>query len=274
MENSSLYNPYEGVELLERFQPLQFEQYCIDKLKSTEKHVSFIKNLIAQGYLPAEINVVEVGSGNGKLLFKLAQEGLLKSGLGYEISKSRTEFGKKFQALLSLQLSEIQLINENFLDSVLQSDTVDLIIGIDVVINLIGPISETSINNFFEKAYHLLTKGGCCILEFMTCERELFFIQNSFDNIHRPWKQFSDTDPFIFGLDQLSMNGENIYWEKRFIKRDTGAISYFKHLIMPISKSVMQQHADKYGFKATFFDRWKDADDTSDQEYIAVLQKV
>jgi len=42
---------------------------------------------------------------------------------------------------------------------------------------------------------------------------------------------------------------------------------------MPVSKGLIAQYAEKYKFKVTFYDNWSDNDDTSDQEFIAVLGK-
>ena len=70
------FNAYEGVESLSRFSDEDFKRYCLDKLASVEKHIHFIKkHVIHHGY---QVRVLEIGSGNGKLLFRLEQEGLLE----------------------------------------------------------------------------------------------------------------------------------------------------------------------------------------------------
>ena len=88
------FNAYEGVESLSRFSDEDFKRYCTDKLASVEKHIHFIKKTcnIHPGY---QGRVLEIGSGNGKLLFRLEQEGLLEKGVGYEVSQSRCRFAEK-----------------------------------------------------------------------------------------------------------------------------------------------------------------------------------
>jgi len=202
---SNINNPYEGVELLETFSSSQFERYCLEKLSSVEKHISFITELVKSSKLPKKMDVVEIGSGNGKLLFKLYMEGLLGRATGYEISNSRTDFANRFKDFLNIKDAGIDLICGDFLEAELPVGSADLIIGIDVVINLIGPSSNNALDALFSKADLILNANGILILEFMTCERELFFIENSSQNVYKPWKQFADSDPYIFGLDRLTM---------------------------------------------------------------------
>ena len=80
---------YEGVENYSTFDSQGFKDYCKTKLKTCEKHIHFIRQNIGNSTLK---KVVEVGAGNGKLLFLLEQEGLLDEGIGYELSSSRVLF--------------------------------------------------------------------------------------------------------------------------------------------------------------------------------------
>lgn len=270
---NTLNNPYEGVELLERFSDTEFEKYCLEKLNSVDKHVFFITELVKAFDLPSIMDIIEIGSGNGKLLFRLYMLGLINSAIGYEISNSRTEFAKKFKDFLKIEDIKIQLLCENYLEADLPDDSADLIIGIDVVINLIGPTSSDALDKLFAKSYSILREQGKIILEFMTCERELTFINNSSLKTYQTWKQFADSDPYIFGLDKLSLIDGNILWEKQFIKRSDGQTSSFAHLIMPITKKIVTIYANRHNLKATFSKYWRMGDDTSDQEFIVVLEK-
>jgi len=95
-------NAYEGVESLSRFSDQDFKRYCTVKLASVEKHIHFIKkHVIHSGY---QGRVLEIGSGNWKLLFRLEQEGLLEKGVGYEVSQSRCRSAEKFKNYARIQL--------------------------------------------------------------------------------------------------------------------------------------------------------------------------
>ena len=112
MKNVNL-NAYEGVESLSRFSDEDFKRYCTDKLASVEKHIHFIKkHVIHSGY---QGRVLEIGSGNGKLLFRLEQEGLLEKGFGYEVSQSRCLFAEKFKNHVNSK--KVEIVNENFLQA-------------------------------------------------------------------------------------------------------------------------------------------------------------
>ena len=106
-------NAYEGVESLSRFSDQDFKRYCTVKLASVEKHIHFIKkHVIHSGY---QGRVLEIGSGNGKLLFRLEQEGLLEKGIGYEVSQSRCLFAEKFKNHVNSK--KVEIVNENFLQA-------------------------------------------------------------------------------------------------------------------------------------------------------------
>ena len=112
MKNVNL-NAYEGVESLSRFSDEDFKRYCTDKLASVEKHIHFIKKHVIQpGY---QGRVLEIGSGNGKLLFRLEQEGLLEKGVGYEVSQSRCRFAEKFKNYVNS--NKVKIVNEDFLQA-------------------------------------------------------------------------------------------------------------------------------------------------------------
>ena len=83
----------------------------------------------------------------------------------------------------------------------------------------------------------------------------------------RTWKQFPDSDPFIFGLDELSEKSGVINWKKHFIPRNNSVDhEYFEHDLLPAGIDYFQ----KRGFQ--IFDQWMDGDDTTEQEHIAFLK--
>ena len=94
VEMSNKTNPYEGVENTKDMSKKSFAIYCKSKLNSVNKHIKFLKKHINKKNYQGKI--FEIGSGNGKLLFRLEKEKLLSEGIGCEISKSRCRFSNKF----------------------------------------------------------------------------------------------------------------------------------------------------------------------------------
>jgi SAM-dependent methyltransferase len=255
-------NAYEGVESLSRFSDEDFKRYCTDKLASVEKHIHFIKkHVIHSGY---QGRVLEIGSGNGKLLFRLEQEGLLEKGFGYEVSQSRCLFAEKFKNHVNSK--KVEIVNENFLQAGIMQGGVDLVIGIDIVINLIGGVGTNLIDNCIHQAKENINQGTI-IFEFETFESECVAIRNSESGIFKTWKQFPDSDPFIYGLDELSENSGVINWKKHFIPRDKNVDhEHFEHDLLPTCLDFFK----KKGFQ--IFDQWVDGDDTVEQEHVAFLK--
>lgn len=261
------YTAYEGVENLSRFTDRTLIDYFKDKLSSCSKHISFIKNIFPK----KKLNVLEVGSGSGKLLFRLEQEKMLKHGIGFELSTSRCSFSSKFSDYLKSRL--VDIYNEDFLNNKL-IEKFDIIIGIDVVINLIAAIDENYLDKFFTLALENLNNDGKIILESITLKREINSIKNSEKGIFYTWKRFLDSDPFKYGLDEMSFDSKkNIIWKKYFISRMNEREEMFVNALKPISKKDMILVAEKHFLQVEFHDFWQVNDDTSDQEFIAIFSK-
>jgi len=257
---------YEGVESLDRFDTEEFKKYCDSKLESCDKHVAFLKKLFPNRLL----KVCEIGSGSGKLLFRLEKEGMLKKGVAYEVSKSRCLFADEFSRYVSSKV--VTICNEDFLEANLVAQEFDLVIGIDVVTNLIGAISNDHILKFIAKAKSCLRKkGGEIVLELMTCEREKKFINQSENNIYRTWKRFDKNDPFMFGLFEMSFDRMgNVVWHKQFITRN-GQISTFDNILRPVTDKDIVELSGELGMKCEIFRRWATNDDTADEEFVVLF---
>ena len=54
------------------------------------------------------------------------------------------------------------------------------------------------------------------------------------------WKRFLDSDPFKYGLDEMSVDSKkNLIWKKYFIPRSNEKEEMFINALMPISKKGM-----------------------------------
>ena len=101
------------------------------------------------------------------------------------------------------------------------------------MINLIGGGGANLIDNCIRLAKENI-KQGTIIFEFETFEREFASIRDSEDGMYKIWKKFHDSDPFIYGLDELSEKSGVINWKKHFIPRDNSVDhEHFEHDILP-----------------------------------------
>ena len=235
---TNLKNPYEGVENLKRFTKKTFLKYCNDKIHSVDKQIVFIKkHVVNKDY---KGRVIEIGSGNGKLLFRMEMEGILNEGFGFETSKSRCKFSNKFKN--TFKIKKTKIVNKDFLTSKLKKNYFDLIIGTDVVINLIGGLGKNKILSVIKKCEKYLKANGKLILEFMTFEKEKKLMKAGNSKKLLVWKKFKNSDPFIFGLDEMSYHRGAILWQKYFVPRKINKsrvdnIEFFSHKMLPIDKN-------------------------------------
>jgi hypothetical protein len=258
---------YEGVEKIEKFSDIEFRKYCDDKLHSCEKHIFFIKKNIHK----SKIKVLEVGSGSGKLLYSLEKNNIIESADGFELSKSRCIFSKKFGEYVDSK--KVKIFNEDFVDSLLENKKYDLIIGIDVVVNLIAAVNEEYLEIFFTKLLSHLDENGMIVLESMILDREFEAIKKSENNVLYTWKRFLNSDPFKYGLDEMSKDSNsNLVWKKHFISRTSLEEPTFTNILKPLSKDDLVKISKKYNLNVHFFDKWMDNDDTIDQEFVAVFK--
>lgn len=259
---------YDQVEQLDRFTPRSFEEYCKDKLQSCDKHIAFIKEYCA---VPKQkIKVLEVGCGNGKLLYRLEKEGLLEHGVGYEVSASRCRFAQEFGVWV--QSNNVEIFNKDFMVELIPENSFDLVIGVDVVLNLIGAISQEHTELFLQKAISALRPSGKLVLELMTCQREIDFIMRSENGKYKTWKRFPESDPFVLGLDEIGLDDDgNLVWKKYFEKRSGGLDEGFVNIIKPFSEEEILMYATKARMQYRVFSSWAKPGDTSDQEFIVMM---
>ena len=110
-------------------------------------------------------------------------------------------------------------------------------------------------------------KQGAIIFEFETFERECTSLRDSENDMSRTWKQFPESDPFIYALYELSEKSGVINLEKHSIPRDKSVDhEHFEHDILPTGLGFFS----KKGFQ--IFDQWMLGDDTVEQEHIAFLK--
>ena len=261
---------YKGFEDLSQFDDATFEEYIKNKLTGCNKRVEFIKkNLIDDQYGG---RVLEIGSGNGKLLYNLEKQGLLEQGIGYDVSESRNRFANKFGEYLGSK--KVTNILGNFLTIDQQIDKFDLVIAVDIVIQLISPLSKTAQSDLFNTIKAILKNNGWLLLELQDFESTIKMIQLS-DGVLRQWKEFHDSDPWRFGLDTFTVQDRDIEWNKKFINRDARVeMSSSNAILRAYTRDEISELLKDVGFgEIKFFDFWSEPGDlVNHEEYIVVAR--
>jgi hypothetical protein len=261
---------HEGFEDLARFDEATFEKYIKNKLQECDKHINFIKkNLIDDNYGG---RTLEFGSGNGKLLYRLESEGMLEQGFGFELSDSRNKFAKKLGKYLGSK--KVTSIHRDFLSIDQQIAKFDLLIGVDIVAQLIPPVSEDAEANLFSTIKSVLANNGWLLLELQDFSDTIRMVQLCGGEL-RQWKEFHISDPWRYGLDTFSVQGRDVKWDKTFINRNTPSEqtssteilrAYAREEIGGLLKSI--------GLcDVRFYDYWQEPGDMGPGEYIVVARQ-
>ncbi|MER2492181.1 hypothetical protein [Catenovulum sediminis] len=261
---------YEGVELLSNFSPSEFERYCDHKLSTCDKHIQFIKNYCLSSNWQGV--VCEVGSGNSKLLYRLELEKLLTCGYGVEASYSRYQFAQKFKNYVAS--TKVKNINSDLFD--LQPlQQCDMIIGVDVILQLISPMSDNAEQQLLSWCFTSLKEQGYLLLEMVDYSSIVAQLPLN-DGMLQTWKKFPHSDPFEYILCKVFENeNRDLRWEKTFLKRNSLDKEYSTNILRPYSKSQIINLLKETGFaQVSIFDKWCDDGEVDDNgEYIVLAQK-
>jgi len=260
---------HEGFESLAGFDEVTFKSYINNKLQGCDKHIDFIKkNLIDDRY---KGHVLEFGSGNGKLLFRLEKEGMLEQGVGYDLSESRNKFTKKFGE--SLGSKKVTSIHGDFLSIDPSSHKFDLLIGVDIVTQLIPPVSGDAERNLFNAIKNTLKNGGWLLLELQDFANIINMAQLA-GGVLRQWKEFHESDPWRYGLDAFSVQGRDIKWKKTFIHRTSLAkTSSSTEILRAYTRDEIRELLTGIGLSdVRFYDHWQEPGDVDSGEYIVAAR--
>lgn len=257
------YRSYRNVESLKNFKNKDLKKYFNSKLKSCDKHIDFInRKIIDKNWYG---NVCEIGSGNGKLLYRLEKEKMIMKGIGFEISRSRCKFSKRFKKFINSK--KVKTINKNFLNSKLNKKSIDLIIGVDIVFNLISANSKKEAEKVLSLSKKYLKKGGAIILEVAPFNEELSLLQDK--KYFKRIIKLNSYDPFKSCIQKYKKIKKNLYIHKTFTYRN-GKSSFFSNVVFPINKSYWKKFKD---WNVKIYNYWNKKNDTDENEYIVVLKK-
>lgn len=251
---------YDDVESLDNFDESSFSTYCVDRLAHATPVIDFLRRELPA--LDDRSKVVEIGSGNSSLLYRLEQEAMLGDGLGVEVSTSRHRFAERFK--LHIGSSKVYNLNQNFLDMPPKSDT-SLILGVDVVFQLIAALYEGADADALNWTRNALGPEGALVLELRSFDEYLSSIQSFNGNSLQLWEEFPPADPFEFVLGNISLDKEDcLVWKKTFFKRGTMERSRFENILKPYTAESISACLEAAGFNSIkIFPGWTPGEDSS-----------
>ena len=243
------------------------DSYKIEKLKSAQKNVDFVKR-----HFKGPINVLEVGSGNSKFLYSLFFEGLLKNGYGIEISESRFNFANKWKKQLGAE--SITNFNENALTfNISKIPQIDLIYCVDLAFQFFEPVKNECDIHLLSKYYDHLNDGGKIILE-LDCHHRL--LSNMKNNQIKTWQELNEPDPWKYLLwdCHYNMTKKHLKMNKTFINRSLAEESKSSVILKNYERNDIINMLKKIGFKdINIYENWQLSDDTLADEFIVVGSK-
>lgn len=243
MKNDDNLRSYEGVESVQgAFSDEKFKEYCNEKLESCSYDLEFIKNNI---YTSRRLNTCEIGTGNGKLLFAMEQNGMLGEGsIGYEVSKSRCECAERFKKLMGCRLS--QIVNQDFLED-RSKRKFDLIIAVDIVIQFISPLYDNAEDDMFQWINEHLEEDGALFLELVDYSSTIETLKGHQEI--RTWEEFPEADAYRWGLYSRRLDADgNVVKDKIFIRRGDGQPWVSQSVVKSYSRDEIKDVLGKYGF--------------------------
>lgn len=259
------YRSYRHVEKLINFNDTNLKNYCEDKLKSCDQIVKFIKKKIKKEDKNWDGKICEIGSGNGKLLYRLELDKLLRKGIGFEISRSRYKFSKEFSKLIGSK--KVKIFNRDFLKSKLKKNTFDLIIGVDIIFNLISANSKSHQLLFLNLCRKYLKKNGALLLEVMSFKNEINLLKKK--NSYTKTFLFGKSDPYKNVKAKYKLIDQNIYIKKFFLHKN-GSNSFFSNLVKPIDYNFWSKLQE---WNVEISKEWNNIIKSKEDEYMVILRK-
>lgn len=269
MKNKAINaSAYDGFENIRSFRG-RLESYRKSKLKSAQGHVEFIK----KSFSSPRISVLELGSGNSKTLYALEKAGMLESGYGIEISRSRHEFARLWRR--DHQFKKVTNINADVLQlNLKQFQGIDLCFCADLAFQFFEPSRAGSGLSLLRQLRECLKPGGKIVLELDGVDRIMSKIEGG--NV-KLWEEFASPDPWQFSLWDCHFEQSNRFltWHKCFVKRNGSGLSRTSMVLRIYNQAEIRALFRQAGFTIIqFFAGWDRARFRNDKsEFIVVGTK-
>lgn len=146
----------------------------------------------------------------------------------------------------------VTIRNEDVLSSQTE-EKFDLIIGVDIVTQIIAPLYDMAEQKYFNWIRQHLRDEGRVFLEFQDYSQAMDAIKAHGSRME--WEEFPEEDPFQYGLYKEYVDSDgNLVWDKRFFERKTRDFSCFTNVIKNYTAKQVCSIMTSDGFNVKIYD--------------------
>lgn len=175
--------------------------------------------------LPPEAAVLEIGTGNGRLLIDLARRGLLGSALGVDLARSRIAFAERWAA--DEDAAHLRFATGDALAMDLgEAGDWDTALVITGALAYFDAVEPGSARRLLDRLRDGLKPGGRLVLELYPHPSWRRLLDDADDGRARLWSELPEGDPWRFYLSDLHLDRDTgvLTHRKTFVHRTTGEI--------------------------------------------------
>lgn len=268
--DADMSGAYEGVEQLGSFDADSLAAYRRDLLARTEAEAVFVSRR-----LPAAARVLEVGSGNGRLLVALVQAGAIAHGTGLELAESRTAFARRWADDEQLG-GQLDLRAGDALTEPLPEE-VDAAVCITGAFSYFDAFRQGAAAELLARLRTALAPGGLLVLELYPHPRWQRLFGAGGEELAL-WQELPPSDPWRFYLSHLQLERATgvLTHHKTFIHRTDGTIDATRREQLRLyDEPAVRGEVGKAGFgDIEVFAGWTDTRPGLDDEALVVTARA
>jgi SAM-dependent methyltransferase len=214
-EFEELAAAYEGLE--EPFADRgALESYRASMLARSAPQADFLVDRLAE-----DARVLEVGTGNGRLLVELGRRGAIGEGLGIDLARSRIAFAQDWAD--ELGLTTLGFETGDVFERGHETESYSAVICITGAFAYFEPVDPGSGLRLARLLHDALEPGGLLVLELYPHPRERALLAATGGEA-RTWRELDPDDPWRFYLSHLRLDGDVLAHGKTFVHRTTGEV--------------------------------------------------
>jgi SAM-dependent methyltransferase len=224
--------------------------YRASMLQRSAPQAEFLAEL-----LPDEARVLEVGTGNGRLLIELGRRGVLTEGLGIDLARSRIAFADDWAK--DLDLEHLRFEAGDVFERDYEPESYSAAVCITGAFAYFEPLVPGSALRLAQLLHHELEPGGLLVLELYPHPRERALLE-TMGGEARTWKELDPDDPWRYYLSRYELDGDVLSHEKTFIHRTTGEVDVGRRERLQLyTPEALESLLGEAGFRDVgFFEGW------------------